>query len=200
MIHSPQPPRPDDGDHASVGRRSLGGDGRGTDGWSGCWLRSRRRGRASSLLPLHLGEAFLVGHGGKRPSGGLMRFQFPDVVEARRSRRPWRRRTDVGRQLAGSGGELRLVRGRTSDDSITPQAVIAMLTLNGITDVAPLLRLSIAEPLPYTAGSERGQAAAVGLDVHFFAGLWGLAVPARTRCRVHLEGPVRLLPDWPVPR
>ncbi|MFJ5215740.1 hypothetical protein ACIP98_13565 [Streptomyces sp. NPDC088354] len=199
MIHSPQPPRPDDGDHASAGRRSIGGDGRSGSDRSGNWLRSRRRGRVSSLLPLHLGEAFLIGHGGKRPTGALVRFRFPDVAEARRPRRPWRRRTDVGRQLAGSGGELRLVGGRTSDDTTT-QALIAMLTLNGITDVAPLLRLSIAEPLPYTAGRARGRAAAVGLDVHFLAGLWGLAVPPHTRCRVHLEGPARLLPDWPVPR
>ncbi|MFE5139988.1 hypothetical protein ACFRDV_20280 [Streptomyces fagopyri] len=30
--------------------------------------------------------------------------------------------------------------------------------------------------------------------------LWGLALTEGTRCRVHLEGPARLLPDWPTRR
>ncbi|MGV9245309.1 hypothetical protein [Streptomyces sp. NPDC003710] len=103
-------------------------------------------------------------------------------------------------QLAGLQGQLRLTRNCTPSASETHQALIAMLTLNGITDAAPLIRLDIAGPFPYVTGREPGDTAALGVDVHFLAGLWGLALPRRARCRVHLEGPVRLLPDWPTPR
>ncbi|MFG2476339.1 hypothetical protein [Streptomyces fagopyri] len=77
---------------------------------------------------------------------------------------------------------------------------MAVLTLNGITDVVPLVRLSIVGPIPYVAGSEQGHAAAVAIDLRFSAGLWGLAVAEGTRCRVHLEVLARLLPDWPTQR
>lgn len=74
---------------------------------------------------------------------------------------------------------------------------MAVLTLNDITDVVTLVRLSIIGPIPYAAGRERGHAAVVAIDVRFSAGLWGLAVAESTRCRVHLECLARLLPDWP---
>ncbi|MFD9001488.1 hypothetical protein ACFV0T_11045 [Streptomyces sp. NPDC059582] len=75
-----------------------------------------------------------------------------------------------------------------------------MLTLNGITDIATLIRLNVGAPFPLIAGKKMGHVAAVGVDVRFLAGLWDLAVPGRTRCQLHLEGLVRLMPDWPVPR
>jgi hypothetical protein len=74
-----------------------------------------------------------------------------------------------------------------------------MLTLNGITDAATVVGLNIGSPFPSIAGKESGRVAAVGVDVRFFADLWDLAVPERTRCRLHLEGLVRLMPDWPMP-
>ncbi|WP_377267623.1 hypothetical protein [Peterkaempfera sp. SMS 1(5)a] len=197
MILYPLPPPPDDNEDRSGAERRLP-DSRYGNGGSGSWLRSRCRGRGSAHLLLHLGEAFLIDHGSKGPTGGLVRFRVSDTVEQRRPRSSWR--TEVGRQLAGSGGELRLVRNYAGARATThDDALIAILTLNGITDAAPLARLDISDPLPYVAGSASGHAAAVGVDIHFFAGLWNLAMPARTRCRVHLEAPLRLLPDWPVP-
>ncbi|MEU4097839.1 hypothetical protein [Streptomyces sp. NPDC026673] len=147
---------------------------------------------------MQLAEAFLVGHGSGGPAGGLVRFRISDDGEAGRSRRPSWRRTDLGRQLAGSGGELRLV--HPYDGTGTRRALIPMLTLNGITDVAALGRLSVVGPFPSVAGRGSGHAATLGVDVRFLAGLWGLAVPEHTRCHVHLEGRVRVMPDWPMPR
>ncbi len=129
-----------------------------------------------------------------------MRFQIPDCVEERRSRRSWSRRTDVGRQLAQSARELRLIRNRLFDQSITPRAPVSVLTVNGITDVTPLARLTIAKPSPCSVGKERGRTAVASLDVHFLARLWDLTVPEHTRCQVHLEGSFRILPHWPLPR
>ncbi|MER5409017.1 hypothetical protein [Streptomyces sp. NPDC002769] len=143
-------------------------------------------------------EAFLVSRGGRRPAEGLVHFRISDNVEEHRSRRSWSRRTDVGRQLAGSAGELRLVRFRPVDQSVTSRASIAVLTINGITDVAPLARLDVADPFPCAVGMERGRAAPAGFDVHFVARLWDLAFPERTRCQVHLEGSFRVLPHWPL--
>jgi hypothetical protein len=200
MIYSSPPPSPDDGDRSAVGPKPPNSeDGNGNRG-AGSWLRSRRCGRVSSRLPLHLDEAFLVSHVARGPAGGLVRFRMSDADEAGSSRRSWWRRMDVGHQLAGSEGELRLDRKCHRGESGTHRGLIAMLTLNGITDAAPLIRLDIASPFPYVAGREPGHIAGVGVDVHFFAGLWGLDLPERARCRVHLEGPVRLLPDWPTPR
>ncbi|MDX2701369.1 phosphatase PAP2 family protein [Streptomyces sp. PA03-6a] len=193
MPHSPLPSLPGDGDRPSVSRTTPD-SGHGT-GKAGGWLRSRRPGQTASHLTLHLGDVFLVGDDAEGPTGGLVRFRIPDAVEDGRPRRSWWPRTDVGRHLAGSTGELRLVRNHRHDGTTAPQALIAVLTLNGITDVVPLVRFDIADTLPHVADADSGRAAAV--DVHFFAGLWDLPIPARTKCRVHLEGPARLLPDWP---
>ncbi|MFF2999818.1 hypothetical protein ACFVTC_35525 [Streptomyces sp. NPDC057950] len=130
----------------------------------------------------------------------MVRFRISDSVEERRSWHSWSRRTDIGRQLAQSAGELRLVRNRPSHQSITPQAPVAVLTVNGITDVTPLARLNIANPSTCSVGKERGRTAVASLDVHFLAGLWDLMVPEHTRCQVHLEGSFRILPHWPLPR
>lgn len=129
-----------------------------------------------------------------------MRFRISDSVEERRSRHSWSRRTDVGRQLVGSVGELRLVRNRAFGQCITPQAPVAVLMVNGITDVTPLARLNIAKPSRCSVGKERGHTAVASLDVHFLARLWDLTVPEHTRCQVHLEGSFRILPHWPSPR
>ncbi|MFJ4849264.1 MULTISPECIES: hypothetical protein [unclassified Streptomyces] len=188
---SPPPsPSPNDGtDRSAVEPKPpKGADGSGVSGdhrGTGSWLRSRRRGHVSSYLPLRVDEAFLVRDAVRGPVGGLVRFRVSDADEAGPSRRSWWKRTDLGRQLAGSAGELRLVPS-TLGGSGTHQPLIALLTLNGVTDTAPLVRLDLAGRL--------------GVDVHFYAGLWGLALPAHTRCRMHLEGPVRLLPAWPAAR
>lgn len=97
--------------------------GNGSRG-AGSRLRSGRRDRLFSSLPLHLVEAFLVGPGAGGPAGGLVRFRIPDADEAGGSWRQSWRRTDLGRQLARSGGELRLV--RPCDDTGTRRALIAM--------------------------------------------------------------------------
>lgn len=205
MIDSspPPPPSPNDGtDHSTVEPTSPKGEDGGSSGSraAGSWLRSRRSGQMSSYLPLHLDETFLV-HGGVRDTaGGLVRFRIPGVDEAGPSRRSRWRRTDLGHQLAGSEGELRLIRSRPRTESAIQRAPIAMLTLNGITDAAPPIRLDIAGPSPAVAGEQRGRTAGLGVDVHFFAGLWDLALPEHTRRRLHLEGPVRVLPDWPTAR
>ncbi|MFD8079424.1 hypothetical protein ACFV3E_43190 [Streptomyces sp. NPDC059718] len=169
--------------HASPPPPDGGNGSRG----AGNRLRSGRRDRLLSSLPLHFVEAFLVGHGAGGPAGGLVRFRIPGADEAGGL---WRR-TDLGRQLAGSGGEVRLV--RPYDDTGTRRALIAMLTLNGITDVAALVRLDIA-------GRGPGRDVTVGVDVRFLAELWDLALPEHTRCRVHLEGRVREMPGRPMPR
>ncbi|MGI5134073.1 MULTISPECIES: hypothetical protein [unclassified Streptomyces] len=198
MIYPSPPPSPDDGDRSAVRPKPPNSED-GNRG-AGSWLRSRRCGRVSAHLPLHLDEAFLVRHVARGPAEALMRFRIADADEAGHSRRSWGRRTDVGHQLAGSEGELRLVRNCPRGESGTHQAPIAMLTLNGITDAAPLIRLAIADHFPYVAGREPGHTAGVGVDVYFLAGFWGLDLPERARCRMHLEGPIRLLPDWPTPR
>ncbi|MFE2545708.1 hypothetical protein [Actinacidiphila glaucinigra] len=144
-----------------------------------------------------MGEAFLVGDDAEGPTGGLVRFRISDAIEKGRPRRSWWPRTDVGRHLAGSTGELRLARNHGHDGTTAPQALIAMLTLNGITDVVPLVRLDIAYTLPHVADADSGRAAAIGVDVHFYAALWDLPITARTKCRLRLEGSARLLPDWP---
>ena len=204
MTYSSPPPSPDDGDPSAVGPKPPNSEDGNGNGGPGGWLRSRRCGQVFSHLPLHLDEAFLVSDVARGPAGGLVRFRMSDADEAGCSRRSWSRswwrRTDVEHQLVGSEGQLRLVRNRAPSESGTHQALIAMLTLNGITDAAPLIRLGIAGPFPYVAGRKPGDTAGLGVDVHFLAGLWGLALPQRARCRVHLEGPVRLLPDWPTPR
>ncbi|MFF7216903.1 hypothetical protein ACFZAU_41400 [Streptomyces sp. NPDC008238] len=200
MTYSSPFPFSDDGDRPNIGPKpltSLNGNGNRE---SGSWLRSRRYGQVSSHLPLHLGEAFLVSHVTRSPAGGLVRFHIPDADEAGHLRRSWRRRTDMGHQLAGSGGELRLVRNCPQGESGSGQALIALLTLNGITDVVPLIRLDLASPFPYPTGGERGPTTGVGVDVEFLAGLWNLPLPGRARCRVHLEGSAQLLPDWPMPQ
>ncbi|MDX2707588.1 hypothetical protein PV350_32790 [Streptomyces sp. PA03-6a] len=170
------PPSPDGGD----GNRGAGNR-----------LRSGRRDRLFPSLPLHLVEAYLVGHGAGGPAGGLVRFRIPGADEGGGSRRLSWGRTDLGRQLAGSGGELRLV--RPHDDTGTRRALIVMLTLNGITDAAALVRLDIA-------GRGPGRAVTVGVDVRFLAGLWDLAAPEHTWCRLHLEAQVREMPGRPMPR
>ncbi|MFI2304329.1 hypothetical protein ACH5AL_36705 [Actinacidiphila glaucinigra] len=171
----------------------------GTNGLRGAgnWLRSGRGGRLSSRLPLHLAEAFVVGGGTGGPAGGVVRFRMSDGAETGRSRRPAWLRTELGRQLGGSGGELRLVRPR--DDTGIRRALIVMLTLNGVTDVAALVRLDVVGSPAPGAGQAPGRSATVGVDVRFWAGLWNLAVPQSTRCQVYLEGRVRVLPDWPLP-
>ncbi|MFE2546064.1 hypothetical protein [Actinacidiphila glaucinigra] len=181
------PPPPPDGANAARG--------------AGNWLRSGRGGRLSSRMPLHLTQAFLVGGTGG-PAGGVVRFRMSGGDDPGRPRRSAWRRTELGRQLGGSGGELRLVRPR--DDTGIRRALIAMLTLNGVTDVAALVRLDVAGMSAPGAGPGAGQstghAVTVGVDVRFWAGLWNLAVPEGTRCQVYLEGRVRVLPDWPLPR
>lgn len=194
MIYPPLPLPPGAGDHPGVGRRPpVRGSGEADS-----WLRGRRRGQASSALPLHLVEAFLVSRGGRKPAEGLVRFRISDNVEEHRSWRSRSRHTDAGRQLAGSTGQLRLARYRPVDQSVTSRAPVAILTINGITDVASLARLDVANPFPCDVGTERGRAAPAGLDVHFVARLWDLAFPGRTRCQVHLEGSFRVLPHWPL--
>ncbi|MFF3462408.1 phosphatase PAP2 family protein [Streptomyces sp. NPDC002619] len=200
MIYSVPPPPPDDVDRPDLGPQPPdSGDGNGYRGASS-WLRCRRRGQISSHLPLHLVDAFLVSHDNEEPAGGLLRFRISDASEAGRSRRSWWRRADLGHQLAGSDGELRLVRTYPDDETGTCQALSATLTLNGITDAVTLLRLNVVGPFSSIAGKESGHVVAVGIDVRFFAGLWDLAIAEHTRCQVHLEGQVRLVPDWPMPR
>ncbi|MEU1542121.1 hypothetical protein ABZ461_29240 [Actinacidiphila glaucinigra] len=173
-------------------------DGANGSRGAGNWLRSGRGGRLSSRLPLHLAEAFIVGGGAGGPAGGVVRFRMSDGDGTGRSRRPAWRRTELGRQLGGSGGELRLVRPR--DDAGIRRALIAMLTLNGVTDVAALVRLDVVgTPAPGAGQAPAGRSATVGVDVRFWAGLWNLAVPESTRCQVYLEGRVRVLPGWPMP-
>lgn len=111
----PLPLPPDDGDRLSLGHGSpdIGG---GTDSR----LYSRRRGRTSSPLPLHLEEAFLISHCGRRPREGVVRFRIPDLAEERRPGRSRSHRADVGRQLAGSTGQLRLVGGRSAARGTAP--------------------------------------------------------------------------------
>ncbi|MGW9027715.1 hypothetical protein ACWGQ5_26840 [Streptomyces sp. NPDC055722] len=200
MIYPSPPPSPDDGDRSAVRPKARNSEDCNGNRGAGSWLRSRRCGRVSSHLPLHLDEAFLVSHVARGPAEGLMRFRIADADEAGHSRRSWGRRTDMGHQLAGTEGQLRLVRNSPRGEGGTHQALIAMLTLNGITDAAHLIRLDSASLFPYVAGREPGHTAGVGVDVHFFAGLWGLDLSERARCRMHLEGPIRLLPDWPTPR
>ncbi|WP_405769462.1 hypothetical protein OG539_33370 [Actinacidiphila glaucinigra] len=182
MIPHASPPPPD-GANAARG--------------AGNWLRSGRGSRLSSRLPLHLVEGFLVGGGAGGPAGGVVRFRMSDGEETGRSRRSAWRRTEPARQLGGSGGELRLVRPR--DDTGVRWALIAMLTLNGVTDVAALVRLDVVGMSPPGAAQAPGRTATVGVDVRFWASLWNLAVPESTRCQVRLEGRVRVLPGWPVP-
>ncbi|MFF3057390.1 hypothetical protein [Streptomyces sp. NPDC057909] len=200
MIYSAPPPPSGDGDRPSIGPQPPDSEhGKGNRGASS-WLRSQHRGQVSSHLPLHLVDAFLVSHDNEEPAGALVRFRISDAGEASRSRRSWWRRADLGRQLAGSVGELRLVRTCPDDETGTCQALIATLTLNGITDAVTLVRLNIGGPFPSIARKESGHVAAVSIDVRFFAGLWDLAIPEHMRCQVHLEGLVRLMPDWPMSR
>lgn len=129
-----------------------------------------------------------------------MRFRIADGVEEHRSRYSWPFRTDDGRQLVGYAGELRLVRNRPLGRSSTLRTPVAVLTINGITDVTSLACLDVADPSPYSVGMGRGTTAVASLDVHFVARLWDLAVPEHTRCQVHLEGLFHVLPHWPLPR
>ncbi|QFZ72971.1 hypothetical protein GFH48_06585 [Streptomyces fagopyri] len=189
MTSLPLPPPPGDGKHLCTGQQSPDSVGEEADSW----LCTRRRGQASVRLPLRLVESFLISRDGRKPVEGLVRFQIAESIERRRS---WSRRTEPGSQLAGSAGELRLVRHRIAH-SRAPRLPLAVLTLNGITDVTPLARLSIANPFLVSVGSERGRAAAADLDVHFLGRLWDLAVAERTRCQLHLEGSFSVLPHWP---
>ncbi|MFE2585520.1 hypothetical protein [Streptomyces sp. NPDC059378] len=200
MIFSVPPPPPDELGPPDIEATSPDArHGNGSRGGSN-WLDSRRRGQGSSRLPLHLAEAFLVSDDTEEPAGGLLRFRISDGDAAGGRRRSWWRQADLGRQLAGSGGQLRLVRNHLQDRTGTRRTLTAMLTLNGITGAVTLTRLNIVGPFPSIAGREPGQVAAVRVDVRFPAGLWDLAVPEHTRCQVHLEGLVRLLPVWPAPR
>ncbi|MFG3590324.1 hypothetical protein [Streptomyces sp. NPDC047990] len=184
----PLPLPPDDGDRLRLGHGSADTGG-GTDSR----LYSRRRGRTSSPLPLHLEEAFLISHCGRRPRDGVVRFRIPDFVEERRPGPARSHQADLRRQLAGSTGQLRLVGGRSAARGTAPRSSLAVLTINGITDIASLARLDVADPFPCPVGDGQGHAAATRLDVHFVARLWNMAVPERTRCQVHLEGPFRVL-------
>lgn len=200
MIYSVPPPFPGEGSPPGSGpqpsemRHDRGGD----NGES--WLSSRRRGRVSTRLSLRLVDAFLVSDDAEGPAAGLVRFSAPDTGNAVRARRSWRRRAPLERQLAQSGGELRLLRDRLADETGAGSSPLVVLTLNGVTDIATLERLNVGDPSPLIPGKKSGHVAAVGVDVRFLASLWGLAVPKHTRCRLHLEGLVRLRPDWPVPR
>ncbi|WP_345651150.1 hypothetical protein [Streptomyces siamensis] len=95
---------------------------------------------------------------------------------------------------------MRLFRNDLSDGTGVRPAPIAILTLNGITDAATLVRLNIGGSYLSITGKGAGRVAAVDVDIRFSAGLWGLLVPEHTRCRVHLEGPAHLIPDWPMQR
>ncbi|MFI6356149.1 hypothetical protein ACIBJF_26530 [Streptomyces sp. NPDC050743] len=193
------PPRPDeDPPYRDLHRQDTehGNDQSG----SSSWLYSRRRGGwAGACLPLHLEDAFLVSPDTEELIGGRARFRISDFGTSGRDRRPWRHSADLKHQLAGTSGELRLVRNYDGDQSAAWEEVTAMLTLNGITDAVPLGRLNVVGPLPSIAGGG-GHVAAVGVDVPFRARVWGLALPRQTWCHVHVEGLVRLLPQWPVQR
>ncbi|MGD1224118.1 hypothetical protein AB9Q10_37475 [Streptomyces krungchingensis] len=196
----PQSPPPDDGDTPSIGSRPPGMRPGNGNRVPGSWLRSQRRGQGPTHLPLQLVEAFLIGHDSGGPTGGLLRFRTADADGPGRARPSWWRRPDLGHQLAGSRGELRLFRNDRSDATGTRPAPIAILTLNGITDAATLVRLNIGGTFLSITGKGAGRVADVDVDVRFSAGLWGLRLPEHTRCRVHLEGPARLISDWPMQR
>ncbi|MEV6054872.1 hypothetical protein [Streptomyces sp. NPDC052107] len=168
-------------------------------GGSGSWLYRRRRGWAGSYLPLRLEEAFLVSPDTEELIGGRARFRISDCGTSGHGRRMWRHPAALRHQLAGTGGELRLVRNYDGDQGTAWEEVTAMLTLNGITDAVPLGRLNVVGPLRSIADGG-GHVAAVGVDVPFRASVWGLALPRHTWCHVHLEGLVHLLPRWPVQR
>jgi len=166
---------------------------------SSSWLYSRRRGQAGSYLPLRLEDAFMVSPDTEKLIAGRARFRISDVDTSGHRRRAWRRPAGLRHQLAGTNGELRLVRNYDGDQSTAWQEATAMLTLNGITDAVLLGRLNVVGPLPSIADGG-GHLAAVGIDVPFRARAWGLALPKHTWCHVHLEGLVHLLPQWPAQR
>ncbi|MGW2695057.1 phosphatase PAP2 family protein [Streptomyces sp. NPDC001296] len=164
---------------------------------SSSWLHSRHRGRAGSYLPLHLEDAFLVSADTEELIGGWARFRIADRDTSGHGRRAWRPRAALRHQLAGTSGELRLVRNYDGDQGTAWEEVTAMLTLNGVTDAVPLGRLNVVGPLPSIADGG-GHVAAVRVDVPFRASVWGLARTPHTRCHVHLQAQVRVLPQWPV--
>ncbi|MFI6495185.1 hypothetical protein [Streptomyces sp. NPDC050564] len=164
---------------------------------SSSWLYSRRRGQTGSYLPLHLEDAFMVSPDTEELIGGRARFLISDFDTFGHRRRAWRHPAGLRHQLVGTKGELRLVRNYNGDQSAAWLEITAMLTLNGITDAVRLGRLNGVGPLPSIAGGG-GHVAAVGVDVPFRASAWGLALPKRTWCHVHLEGLVHLVSQWPV--
>ncbi len=198
----PGPPA-DDGAGRTPGPRTPDAGVRYAQEGADSWLRTRRRGRAPSQLPLHVEDAYIVGHGALGPVGGLVRFRGPDFGEVgRRHRAWWSRGTDLERRLSASSGELRMIRDRRAAGP--RPALMAMLTLNGITDRAVPLRLSLFGPLPPDEGGADAErevpTAVVGIDVRLSASAWRLPLPAYARCHVHLEGVMRMLPEWPLPR
>lgn len=176
----------------------------GANALPGGLLSGRRHGLVPARLPLRPAEAFLVGDDAGGPAGALVRFS---VLPSRRAGRLRRsallsrsRGTSLASLLAGSAGELRLVRGRGVETCGARRGLTVLLTLNGITDAADLAGMNVTGPLPSIAGSAPRRVAAFGLDVRFTAGAWGLAGGAgRMRCRIRLEGLAQLRSDWPAP-